>query len=154
MPATLGPVQLVLAERPFPAAHSAFVRHKTTRRSAYEAAERVLPGVFDTLLWNDDGELTECTRGNVALRFDGEGWVTPALDCGLLPGIGRQVALDEGRLREAVVPVAALAQVREVMFINSLRGWLPAVLMNARLSAPAVPAWSASLRAAGRGSRG
>lgn len=126
---TPGPVRLVLAQQPFASAHSAFVRHKTTRRAAYEAAERVMPGVFDTLLWNDDGELTECTRGNVALRFDAEeGWVTPALDCGLLPGIGRQVALDEGRVREAVVPVHALAQVREIAFFNSLRGWVPAVL--------------------------
>lgn len=128
MAPTPGPVRLVLAERPFLAAHSTFVRHKTTRRVAYEQAERALPGVFDTLLWNDDGELTECTRGNVALRFDGGEWVTPALDCGLLPGIGRQVALDEGRLREAVVPVTALAQVRDIVFLNSLRGWLPAVL--------------------------
>lgn len=125
---TPAPVRLVLARQPFLAAHSAFVRHKTTRRAAYEAAERVSPGVFDTLLWNDDDELTECTRGNVAFRFDDGGWVTPALDCGLLPGIGRQVALDEGRVREAVVPVTALARVREVAFVNSLRGWLPAVL--------------------------
>lgn len=128
MAPTPGPVHLVLAERPFLAAHSTFVRHKTTRRAAYEVAERALPGVFDTLLWNDDGELTECTRGNVAFRFDDGAWVTPALSCGLLPGIGRQVALDEGRLREAVVPVAALAQAREIAFLNSLRGWLSAVL--------------------------
>ncbi|WP_137917911.1 aminodeoxychorismate synthase component I [Hydrogenophaga sp. 2FB] len=129
---TPAPVCLVLARQPFASAHSAFVRHKITRRAAYEAAERVMPGAFDTLLWNDDGELTECTRGNVALRFEGEeGWVTPALDCGLLPGIGRQVALDEGRVREAVVPINALAQVREIAFFNSLRGWLPAVLDTA-----------------------
>lgn len=125
------PVRLVLAKQPFLAAHSTFVRHKTTRRAAYGAAERVLPGVFDTLLWNDEGELTECTRGNIALRFDDGDWVTPALDCGLLPGVGRQVALDEGRMFEAVVPVSALARVREVAFVNSLRGWLPAVLDTA-----------------------
>ncbi len=125
------PVRLVLARQPFLAAHSTFVRHKTTRRAAYEAAERALPGVFDTLLWNDEGELTECTRGNIALRFDDGAWVTPALDCGLLPGVGRQVALDEGRMVEAVVPVSALARVRELAFLNSLRGWLPAVLDTA-----------------------
>ncbi|QHE89029.1 bifunctional aminodeoxychorismate synthase component I/aminotransferase [Hydrogenophaga sp. BPS33] len=129
MAPTPGPVRLVLARHAFAAAHSPFVRHKTTHRAAYEAAECVLPGVFDTLLWNDDGELTECTRGNVALRLEGEqGWVTPALDCGLLPGIGREVALEEGRVREAVVSVSALQRVREIAFFNSLRGWLPAVL--------------------------
>ncbi|MGC4394665.1 aminodeoxychorismate synthase component I [Hydrogenophaga sp. T2] len=122
------PVRLVLAERPFLAAHSPFVRHKTTRRAPYEAAEQAAPGVFDTLLWNDDGELTECTRGNVALRFEGEGWLTPALDGGLLPGIGRQVALAEGRVREAVLPRERLHEAREIAFLNSLRGWLPAVI--------------------------
>lgn len=125
------PVRLVLAKQPFLAAHSTFVRHKTTRRAAYEAAERVSADAFDTLLWNDEGELTECTRGNIALRFDDGLWVTPALDCGLLPGVGRQLALNEGRLVEAVVPVSALARVREVAFVNSLRGWLPAVLDTA-----------------------
>lgn len=126
MAATPVPVSLVLTERPFLSAHSPFVRHKTTRRAHYEAAERTLPGVFDTLLWNDEGELTECIRGNIALRFDDEeGWLTPALDCGLLPGIGRQVALAEGRVREAVIPVSALSVAREIAFLNSLRGWLP-----------------------------
>ena len=121
------PVSLVLAERAFAAAHSPFVRHKTTRRAHYEAAERALPGVFDTLLWNDDGELTECTRGNVAMRLE-QTWVTPALDCGLLPGIGRQRALQEGRLREAVVRLSDLPRVREWAYLNSLRGCLPAAL--------------------------
>lgn len=124
---TPAPVRLVLAERAFAAAHSPFVRHKTTRRAHYEAAERVLPGVFDTLLWNDDGELTECTRGNIVLRLD-DTWVTPSLDCGLLAGIGRQLALDEGRLREAVIRLEDLPRVREWAFLNSLRGWLPASL--------------------------
>jgi para-aminobenzoate synthetase/4-amino-4-deoxychorismate lyase len=127
---TPAPVRLVLADAPFLAAHSPFVRHKTTRRAPYEAAERPAPGVFDTLLWNDDGELTECTRGNIALRFEGEGWLTPALDSGLLPGIGRQVALAEGRVREAVLPVSRLEEAREIAFLNSLRGWLPAVLVR------------------------
>ena len=121
---------LALAAQPFTDAHSAFVRHKTTRRAHYERASLPLPGVFDTLLWNDDGEITECTRGNIALRLD-EGWVTPALACGLLPGIARRLALAEGRLREAVVPVSALERVREVAFLNSLRGWLPATLVAA-----------------------
>ena len=38
---------------------------------------------------------TESTIANVAVRIDGR-WVTPPLDAGLLPGIGRAVALEEG----------------------------------------------------------
>ena len=48
------------------------------------------PAVFDTLLYNTAGELTECTRGNIALLLDGR-WVTPPLRCGLLDGVGREL---------------------------------------------------------------
>ena len=83
---TAGPVSLVLASEAFEAADSEFVAHKTTRRAHYDAALR--PEGFDTVLWNERGELTECTRGNLALCLDGQ-WLTPAAACGLLPGVGR-----------------------------------------------------------------
>jgi len=83
--------------------------------------------VFDTLLWNPAGEITECTRGNIALLLDGQ-WVTPPLACGLLGGIGRAVALQEGRLVEAVVHVDDLPRVQAFAFVNSLRGWIDADL--------------------------
>jgi len=101
MQATPAPVRLQLADRPFEAADSEFVRFKTTRRAHYEAFEPSAPGVFDTLLWNTRGELTECTRGNIALCLDGR-WLTPPLASGLLDGVGRQRWLREGRIAEAV----------------------------------------------------
>ncbi len=127
MPATATPVVLALAGRPFEMADSEFARFKTTRRAHYEAAAPDQPGVFDTLLWNERGELTECTRGNVALKIGGR-WLTPALHCGLLPGIGRAHALADGRLTEAVLTREDLARAEAVAFVNSLRGWLPATL--------------------------
>ncbi|BDT69500.1 isochorismate synthase MenF [Comamonadaceae bacterium OS-1] len=120
-------VRLQLADRPLLEAHSEFVRFKTTRRAHYDAFTPTQPGVFDTLLWNTAGEITECTRGNIALRLDGR-WVTPPLACGLLGGIGRANALQAGRLEEAVVRVADLPQVEALAFVNSLRGWLAADL--------------------------
>ena len=120
-------VRLQLADRPLLEAHSEFVRFKTTRRGHYDAFTTP-NGVFDTLLWNAEGEITECTRGNIALRMDGR-WVTPPLACGLLGGIGRAVALREGRLVEAVVPVDDLPRVQAFAFVNSLRGWIDADLV-------------------------
>ncbi|MDD2713940.1 MAG: chorismate-binding protein, partial [Simplicispira sp.] len=61
--ATPEPVRLQLAERPLQEAHGEFVRFKTTHRTHYEAFEPTHSGVFDTLLWNEEGEITECTRG-------------------------------------------------------------------------------------------
>jgi para-aminobenzoate synthetase/4-amino-4-deoxychorismate lyase len=104
------------------------VRFKTTRRAHYDAFAPQVPGVFDTLLWNPQGELTECTRGNVAVQLDGR-WVTPPLHCGLLDGIGRALALSEERMEEAVVRVEDLSRATGLAFVNSLRGWLPAVLI-------------------------
>jgi para-aminobenzoate synthetase/4-amino-4-deoxychorismate lyase len=128
MEVTPTPVKLALALTAFEAADSEFVRFKTTRRAHYDAFAPHESGVFDTLLWNRQGELTECTRGNVAVRLDGR-WVTPPLRCGLLDGIGRARFLREGRLAEAVVRVEDLPRATGVAFVNSLRGWLDAVLV-------------------------
>ena len=122
------PVRLALATRPFPDAHGEFTRHKTTRRAQYAAfAPTPGSGVFDTLLYNDAGELTETTFGSIAAYVDGC-WITPALSCGLLPGVGRARLLEQGRLREGVLRLADLPRVQDWAFINSLRGWLPARL--------------------------
>lgn len=118
-------VTLRLAPSAFTEAFSEFTRYKTTRRAHYEAMAPTQPGVFDTLLWNERGEITECTRGNLALLLDGQ-WITPALHCGLLDGIGREAALQEGWLTEGVVRVSDLPRVQALAFVNSLRGVIPA----------------------------
>src|SRR5450830_299059 len=129
MAVTPSPVKLALAKTAFEEAESEFVRFKTTRRAHYDAYAPSESGVFDTLLWNRHGELTECTRGNVALQLDGR-WVTPLLRCGLLDGIGRAHYLREGRLAEAVVRVDDLPRATGLAFVNSLRGWVDAVLLQ------------------------
>ncbi len=127
---TPAPVLLALAERPFPQAHSEFTRHKTTRRAHYAAfAPAPDSGVFDTVLYNEAGEITESTFGNLAMLIDGR-WVTPPLACGLLPGVGRAIALRDGRVAEAVVRVQDIPRVQGWAFINSLRGWQKAQLVG------------------------
>jgi para-aminobenzoate synthetase/4-amino-4-deoxychorismate lyase len=116
-----------LADRPLLDANSEFVRFKTTRRAHYDAFTPTDEAVFDTILWNPQGEITECTRGNIALELDGR-WVTPALRCGLLAGVGRAQGLESGRVVEAVVRLDDLARVTQIAFVNSLRGWLAADL--------------------------
>ena len=118
-------VCLQLANRPLEEAQSEFVRFKTTRRAHYEVFAPIRPEVFDTILWNDADEITECTRGNIAAQLDGR-WITPALDCGLLPGVQRAAALREGRLVEAVLRRADLPRVQAWAFLSSLRGWVAA----------------------------
>jgi para-aminobenzoate synthetase/4-amino-4-deoxychorismate lyase len=129
MEPTTGTVRLQLASQPMAMAHSEFTRYKTTRRAHYDAFAPTDPAVFDTLLFNDAGEVTECTRGNVAALLDDGRWVTPPLTSGLLPGVGRAVALREGRVLEAVLRVSDIPRVRAWAFVNSLRGWLAAQVL-------------------------
>nr|WP_295784891.1 aminodeoxychorismate synthase component I [Rhodoferax sp.] len=126
LPATPSTVRLQLAASPLLQATSEFVRHKTTRRAHYEQFAPTNPTIFDTVLWNTNGEITECTRGNIALLLDGR-WVTPAAGCGLLPGVGRAHWLAEKRLEEAVVHLNDLQRVDAMAFVNSLRGWVDSV---------------------------
>ncbi|MDB5886277.1 MAG: para-aminobenzoate synthase, subunit [Polaromonas sp.] len=125
MDASPANVRLQLADRPLLEAHGEFVRFKTTRRAHYDAFTPEVPGVFDTVLWNAEGHITECTRGNLAMLIGGR-WVTPPLACGLLPGIGRALALREGRVVEAVVRLEDVPRVQGWAFLNSLRGWIGA----------------------------
>jgi para-aminobenzoate synthetase/4-amino-4-deoxychorismate lyase len=124
---TPAPVTFAQAATHFEASTSEFTRFKTTHRAHYEAFTPTDPAVFDTLLYNAQGELTECTRGNIAVLLDGQ-WVTPPLRCGLLDGVGRELYLKQGRLQEAVVHVTDLPRVQGFAFINSLRGWIDARL--------------------------
>ena len=128
---TASPVRLQLAPRPLAEAHGEWVRFKTTRRAHYAAfAPAPGSGIFDTVLFNAEGEITESTFGNLAMQMDDGRWLTPPLGCGLLPGVGRAVALREGRVQEGVVRVQDLHRVRRWAFINSLRGWLDAELIQ------------------------
>lgn len=127
---TATPVRLHLATRPLAEAQGEWVRFKTTRRAHYAAfAPAPGSGIFDTVLFNAEGEITESTFGNLAMQMDDGRWLTPPLACGLLPGVGRAVALREGRVQEGVVRVQDLHRVRRWAFINSLRGWLDAELV-------------------------
>ncbi|MET0382230.1 MAG: aminodeoxychorismate synthase component I [Burkholderiaceae bacterium] len=122
-------LRVQLAARAFEEADGEFVRHKTTRRAHYEAFAPASSDVFDTLLWNSRAELTEFTRGNLALRIDGR-WRTPALRCGLLPGVARARLLRDGTLDEAVLTKGDLARATAIAFFNSLRGWLAVELVK------------------------
>jgi len=117
------PVRVQLAIRPLVGSDGEFVRFKTTHRAHYDAFAPTDDGVFDTLLWNERGELTEFTRGNVALRIDGR-WLTPALRSGLLPGVARARLLREGAIAEATLTRNDLERADGLAFFNSLRGWL------------------------------
>ena len=77
---------------------------------------------------NERGEVTETTIANLAVRLGG-GWWTPALACGLLPGVERARLLRIGDLTERIITVADVASADELAVVSSLRGWRRAMLV-------------------------
>lgn len=126
--ATPEPVLLALADRPIATrgAGAEFLAHKTTRRELYAGFAKPAEA-FDVILWNEAGELTECSFGNLAVQIDGQ-WLTPPLAAGLLPGVLRAELLAQGRIREARLVREDLGRAEGLAFVNSLRGWLGAQL--------------------------
>lgn len=107
------------------------LRHKTSRRSAYQEARAEYSAIEadEVLLANERGEICEGTITNLFIRAgDGDVLLTPALRCGLLPGILRGELLDQGRAIEAVLTWADLAQAKRLYVGNSLRGLIAARL--------------------------
>jgi para-aminobenzoate synthetase / 4-amino-4-deoxychorismate lyase len=105
-----------------------FLFHKTSLRRRYEDARRRHPDADDVLLVNDLGQVTESTIANVAVRVDGR-WVTPPIEAGLLPGVGRAVALEDRSLAEGAVTIDDVRSSEELALISDVRGWRRAVLV-------------------------
>ena len=124
------PVRMLLADDST-ASGDLFLRHKTSVRARYDNAWRdaEAQGAFDTLFFNERGELTEGGRSNVFVRVDGR-WLTPPLDCGVLPGVMRAVLLDDPAFNasEAVVTRAMLERADDIVVCNALRGTVKATL--------------------------
>ena len=107
-----------------------FLRHKTSVRNRYDAAWRAAEaqGAFDTLFFNERGELTEGGRSNVFVKLDGR-WYTPPLSSGVLPGVMRSRLLADAAwdAAERVITRAMLDRAEEIVVCNALRGPLRAV---------------------------
>ena len=95
------------------------LRHKLTDRALYDSRRE--PDVDTTLLVNEHGELTEFLFGNIVVRR-GDELFTPPLGAGLLPGVGRALALADG-VQERAITLDELDDRDEVWHVNSLRGW-------------------------------
>ncbi|MPN64333.1 hypothetical protein SDC9_212105 [bioreactor metagenome] len=100
-----------------------FLYHKTTNRSFYDSRFHAArqAGFHEVLFCNTRGELTEGAISNLFLRKGGR-WFTPALECGLLPGLRRAERMRELRAAEASLTLTDLTAADEVIVGNSLRG--------------------------------
>jgi para-aminobenzoate synthetase/4-amino-4-deoxychorismate lyase len=126
-PAADRPVRLALTDDPVDA-RSPWLQHKTTRRDVYLTRALRRPDADDVVLVNEQGELTETTTANLALRIGGR-WYTPPTTSGCLPGVQRARLLELGELHERVLSVTDLRDAEEIAVLSSLRGWREARLV-------------------------
>jgi para-aminobenzoate synthetase/4-amino-4-deoxychorismate lyase len=113
--------------------HDPLLLHKTTRRAEYDRGWREAEAndAFDTLFFNERGELTEGGRSNVFVKLDGRWW-TPPLASGVLPGVMRAVLLEDPALgaAERVLSRDDVLNAQALLVCNALRGALPARIVR------------------------
>ncbi len=124
-PAAEGDLPEVGFSRQVTAGAFPWLRHKTTRREIYDEEFRAArdKGLYDVLLRNDKGEVTEGCITNIVIYADGV-YKTPPLSCGLLPGVMRQQLLQdtERPVRECRLSVADVQAAEAIYLCNSVRG--------------------------------
>jgi len=99
-----------------------FLYHKTTRRKLYDDQLGSHPECYDVIFLNERDEITEGSYNTIVIARSGE-LLTPALDCGLLPGVLRAELLEVGAVREAVLTLDDLRAAKKIWLVNSVRGW-------------------------------
>ena len=113
-----------------------FRHHKTTNREIYNRHFNLAHGTgFDEVTFrNECAELAECAISSICLHID-RVWATPALACGVLPGVFRakllaildpvmecNLQLEDLQRADAIVTCNALRGIRPVMQIESATG--------------------------------
>ncbi len=96
--------------------------HKTTNRQIFDQAREACTECDEVLFLNERGELTEGSYHSVVLKRAGA-LVTPALHCGVLPGVFRQTLLQAGEVTEQCLYKDDVLDAEEIWLVNSLRGW-------------------------------
>ncbi|MFZ5887625.1 MAG: aminodeoxychorismate synthase component I [Chloroflexota bacterium] len=117
---SIQPLKAALAKQPVHS-NDVFLFHKTTHRRVYETTLHDFPNLDDVLLYNERGELTEFTLGNLLVRINGKLY-TPPVSCGLLPGTFRAHLLESGQAEERIIRREDLNIYTELFRINSVRG--------------------------------
>ncbi len=106
-----------------------FLYHKTNNRQFYDSEFKTAhkEGFDEVIFVNEKGEVTEGAITNVFILTK-NGWCTPSLKCGLLPGIWRKNTICELRAEERNITLKDLKSAEKIIIGNSVRGGQKAYL--------------------------
>lgn len=124
-------LEACLAKQPVDS-NDIFLFHKTTRRTVYESAREGFEEFDDVLLYNESGELTEFTIGNLVVELNGQ-LFTPPIECGVLPGTFRAHLMETGQVVERTIRIEALKDCAKLFRVNSIRKWQRVALQELQL---------------------
>jgi branched-chain amino acid aminotransferase len=90
----------------------------------------------EVILLNERGEVSECTSANIFAAQGSQVW-TPPLDSGCLPGVTRELLLEEVRVEgistgERTLLPEDLERASEVFITSTTRGLLPVLSIEGR----------------------
>ena len=120
------PLRIRLAAEPIDV-QNVTLYHKTTQRQLYESCLAAGKDVDEVVLWNLQGEVTECCTANLVAEICGK-LVTPPVSSGLLPGTYREFLLKRGVLTEQTLSADDLRNASRIYLINAVRKWRRATL--------------------------
>ena len=110
---------------------SPWLYHKTTLREMYdtERQQALAAGFYEVLFTNNRGEVTEGSITSLFIK-QRDTLLTPAMECGLLPGVFRRHLLEHLSLpvREAILTRRDIEQAEALFVGNSVRGLIQVCL--------------------------
>jgi para-aminobenzoate synthetase/4-amino-4-deoxychorismate lyase len=126
LPATPWSGRVLLADERI-SSKEIFHHHKTTNREIYDRhlASARAAGLDEVMFVNEHGCVTECAISNILLRLQGR-WTTPALVCGVLPGVYRTTLLDSpGSVIERELHLEDIRAAERIIVCNAIHGVRP-----------------------------
>ncbi len=129
-------VVLVDVVRNHPKSVNPMIKSNNLMNQALAAQQAFQRGAFDGVMRNDRGELTECATSNLFIVRN-DTVLTPPIECGLLPGITRELIFEVGRkagieVREQALREEDLFDADEAFLTSTTREVVPIVAVDER----------------------
>ena len=126
------PVLIGIHSQPVVDSQNVLFQHKTTApqvRQRYNTllAQAKQNGWFDAIVTNEHGQICEGCITNIIIQKNGTCY-TPAIKCGLLPGIMRDHLIDNHMITETILSIEDLHSADKIWLCNAVIGKIEARL--------------------------